>query len=57
MPCKACERRRTAIKDVATKVVTVVSKAFVRKAQQATRLETIRLNRSTGGSQKVDTYD
>lgn len=61
MACKACERRRKAIKQAVTDVVQVVSKAFVRKAQreqqQTARLEQIRLNRSTGGSQKVDTYD
>lgn len=61
MPCKSCERRRAKIKQAVTDVVQVVSKAFIRKAQreqqQNDRLEQIRLNRSTGGSQKVDTYD
>lgn len=57
MPCKACERRRAKIKETVSSAVQVVSKAFVRKSQQTARLEQIRLNRSTGGSHKVDTYD
>lgn len=61
MSCSACKRRREALKAVAGKVTNIVARAFIRKdqrqAQIKDRLERISLNRSTGGSQEVDTYE